>query len=925
MSHSLTCPRGHRWDWSGDGSPAAAGPIACPLCGELCPPGESITAGSANTELSGDFLFTPPSHSPASDQSLPRLPGYQVLEWIGEGGMGVVYKARQLLTNRLVAVKMVNAGRDDLAARARFLAEAEAAARLRHPGVVQVYEVGDAGGQSFLALEFCEGGSLADRLDGSPLPPDRAAAVVEQLARAMHAGHLAGIVHRDLKPANVLLTTPPGKPPEAGEVKISDFGLARLVDADSRQTKSGMILGTPSYMAPEQAAGDNKHVGPAADVYALGAVLYELLTGMPPFRGTTFRDTIEQVILRDPVPPRRLQPKVPLDLDTICLKCLRKEPHNRYPSAAALAEDLRAYAEGRPVWARPVSWREHVRKWARRRPELAGLAASLAAAILITIGVGVGSYIKVRNSLNRAVTSQSQMLDSVQEFLTNVTEEDLDGVPQLTQKRRALLEKALAIYQRVLTSEDSPLVREQVALAHNRMGDIRRQLGHYDEALVAYDQAAAELDAITTEHTDRLDLLRELAECHNWTGEVYRLTTRPEQAVAAYHRALRLQQALNAADPAARPYRLDLARSHYNLGIVAKDHGRWTEAKTELAEAARLSGELVTASPADPDPNPRHHLARAQLNLGSVLRQTDGAAAARPVLERGVALFARLVDEFPGRSRYRHELAACLNNLGNVHADAGEMDNARETLDRAHEQLRKVVSEHPDEPEYRAELAKVCNALAGVYAELNRSVEADKFWEEAQGHLGRLTLEQRTVSDYRGILGTVLGNRGQLRQSQGRLAEARPLLEAAVAELVMALKPNPSRPDFRTNLSDQCRHLADVLTTLGDHEAVRRHARSLAADLPVGGVGTYHAACLLAVAVGKLRSWLPLTAAPAVGAAAPTAAAVRETRTHTELARELIRSDSGHAAELAKLLDDADFKPLCQQPEFVSLLRPPAR
>src|SRR5581483_4871351 len=169
--------------------------------------------------------------------------------------------------------------------------------------VVQVYEVGDAGGQPFLALEFCEGGSLADRLDGAPLPPERAAAVVEQLARAMHAGHLAGIVHRDLKPANVLLTTPPGRLPEPGEVKISDFGLARLLDADRGQTRSGMILGTPSYMAPEQAAGDNKSVGPAADVYALGAILYELLTGTPPFRGATFHDTIEQVLARDPVPP----------------------------------------------------------------------------------------------------------------------------------------------------------------------------------------------------------------------------------------------------------------------------------------------------------------------------------------------------------------------------------------------------------------------------------------------------------------------------------------------------------------------------------------------------------------------------------------------------------------------------------------------
>ena len=307
MSNWLRCARGHRWEWSDDGGPARAGPVACPLCGQLCTPDEF-----SSLDL-GDDLPSPPPPPPVADHpadpTLPKVPGYQVLEWVGEGGMGVVYKARQVVTNRLAAVKMIADGPADLAARARFLAEAEAAARLRHPGVVQIYEVGDADGRPFLALEFCEGGCLADRLDGTPLPPDRAAGIVEQLARAMHAGHKAGIVHRDLKPANVLLTYAADRMPEPGEAKIADFGLARLVDADRGQTKSGMILGTPSYMAPEQATGDSKHVGPAADIYALGAILYELLTGRPPFRGATLRDTLEQVLIRDPVPPRRLRPE----------------------------------------------------------------------------------------------------------------------------------------------------------------------------------------------------------------------------------------------------------------------------------------------------------------------------------------------------------------------------------------------------------------------------------------------------------------------------------------------------------------------------------------------------------------------------------------------------------------------------------------
>ncbi|HET6574444.1 MAG TPA: protein kinase, partial [Fimbriiglobus sp.] len=890
MSHWLTCARGHRWDWTGDDDPAIAGPVACPLCGALGAPAEPAPTDPNVTIPSVDPNATLPSASPIfppapplrADRSLPQLPGYQVLERIGGGGMGVVYKARQVVTNRLVAVKMIADGLGDLSIRARFRAEAEAAARLRHPGVVQIYEVGDADGRPFLALEFCEGGSLADRLDGAPLPPDRAAAVTEQLARAMHAGHRAGIVHRDLKPSNVLLqrTEDRSQRSEVGsrksEVrsqksddgvapvstssdlrplpsnlclltsdlcpKIADFGLARLMDTDSGQTHSGMILGTPSYMAPEQAAGDNKSVGPASDVYALGAVLYELLTGAPPFRGTTLRDTIEQVLTRDPVPPRRLQPKVPLDLETVCLKCLRKEPANRYPSAEALAEDLRAFTEGRPVWARPVSWHEHVRKWARRRPGLARLTAALIAAVFVAIGVLVWSYFEKISQGKRREALLNQTVESVQMFLTEVAEEDLDGVPRMTQKRRVLLERALAIYQNLLASEDSPLVREQAARAYRRVGDIRRQLGHNDEALAAYARATADLEAMIAEQPNRSDLVRELADCHNFAGEVYRLTARPEQAAAAYRRALELQQALHAADPTARTYRQDLARSHYNLGIVAKDRGQGAEAKGELTEAVRLSEELSATDPTDP--KPRHHLARARLNLGSVLRQTDGAAAARPVLERAVELFTQLREMDPRRPDYRRELAVCLNNLGNVHRDANRLGDAQTALGHAHDDLlRGLVNEYPDVPEYRVELANVCNTLAAIYAESNRPDEADRYWRAAEDHLRRLVKEQPEASGHRGVLGAVLGNRGSLQMEQGRPAEARPLLEAAVTELVAALKPNPGRPDFRATLRDQCRHLADVLTGLGDHEAVRRHARSLAADLPADGFGTYRAAC----------------------------------------------------------------------------------
>jgi hypothetical protein len=298
-----------------------------------------------------------------------RVPGYQLLDELGRGGMGVVYKARQVGLGRIVALKMIlaggHAGTADLA---RFRIEGEAIARLRHPNIVQVYEVGEQEGMPFFSLEYCEGGSLDRKLAGNPMPPEKAAVLVEELARAMHAAHRASVIHRDLKPANVLLTAD-------GTPKISDFGLAKKLD-EASQTQTGAVMGTPSYMAPEQAES-KKDVGPAADVYSLGAILYECLTGRPPFRAATPLDTILQVLSSPAVPPAQLNRGVSRDLDTICLKCLHKESSRRYESAQALAEDLRRFVEGSPILARPVSALERAWAWAWRNPTVAGLAAAL--------------------------------------------------------------------------------------------------------------------------------------------------------------------------------------------------------------------------------------------------------------------------------------------------------------------------------------------------------------------------------------------------------------------------------------------------------------------------------------------------------------------------------------------------------------------
>ena len=271
------------------------------------------------------------------DDGHPRVRGYEIVGELGRGGMGVVYKAKQKGLNRLVAIKMVLGGEHvGEMGLARFKTEGEAVASIQHPNIVQIYEVGDQNGLPYFSLEYIEGGSLQQKIDGKPQAPRQGAEIIHQLALGMQSVHDRGVIHRDLKPANVLMTM-------HGTPKITDFGLAKKVESDSKQTRTGSLMGTPSYMAPEQARGDTYAIGPLSDLYSLGAILYEMLTGRPPFQGATLLDTMEQVRSQEPVPPTWLQPKIPRDLETICLRCLQKLPSQRYSDMAeAWRTDLRS-------------------------------------------------------------------------------------------------------------------------------------------------------------------------------------------------------------------------------------------------------------------------------------------------------------------------------------------------------------------------------------------------------------------------------------------------------------------------------------------------------------------------------------------------------------------------------------------------------
>jgi eukaryotic-like serine/threonine-protein kinase len=397
MSAPVRCSNGHEWPAQPTAGISDGG--KCPVCdGDALGPARGGLEETVFRPESGPAP-SPPGNAAATDFALdtatpalgatvdllplasarPLPPAFEILREISRGGMGLVYLARQSKLNRLVALKMISGGvRASAEERLRFRIEAEAIAQMQHPNIVQVYEVGTLDDQPFLALELLGGGSLTEKLAaGLPLPRETAA-LVRQLALAVHYAHQRGIIHRDLKPDNILFA-------DDGTPKITDFGLAKRLDEKQDQTRAGSLLGTPSHMAPEQAMGLNNKIGPATDVYALGNICYQLLVDRPPLVGDSLTETLDKIRFQDPVPPRSVNPRIPRDLETICLKCLKKDPAARYAGAQELADDLGHFLRREPIQARPVSARERAWIWVRRRP-------ALTTAILLSAALAVGSF-----------------------------------------------------------------------------------------------------------------------------------------------------------------------------------------------------------------------------------------------------------------------------------------------------------------------------------------------------------------------------------------------------------------------------------------------------------------------------------------------------------------------------------------------------
>jgi tetratricopeptide (TPR) repeat protein len=504
-----------------------------------------VYSGTAATAPEG----IPSSPLGRADRTLEGaiLPGYEILSELGRGGMGVVYKARQVKLNRLVALKMVLAGlHAGPEALARFRAEAEAVAHFQHPNIVQIHEIGEYEGRAYFSLEFVEGGSLSEAIKGCPQAPRTAARLAEVLARTMEAAHQRGIIHRDLKPANILLSypceqrvgsvsdvTPPARLLDDAIPKIADFGLAKRLDGDSSQTQTGTVVGTPSYMAPEQAAGNTRAIGPAADIYALGAILYDLLAGLPPFRAGNPIDTIRQVIERDPIQPRQLEPGIPVDLETICMKCLQKLPSRRYGSAGDLAADLRRYLNNEPILARRTPAWERAWKWGKRRPAIVALLAAGLLAVVSSVLFVLWHNTSLRWQLDQALSDErlsrqreEEALESERLVRVRAESEKLFDAARRAAARRDWPDARLILDKALITIGADAQLESLKAPAQSLLGQVEREL---------------RVEAERTASKARLERFVGLRDRAYFLGTLYTgmdLTTNLKAAREAVHQAL---------------------------------------------------------------------------------------------------------------------------------------------------------------------------------------------------------------------------------------------------------------------------------------------------------------------------------------------------------------------------------------------------
>jgi tetratricopeptide (TPR) repeat protein len=762
----------------------------------------------------------------------PEVAGYEILEELGRGGMGVVYKAWHKRLRRLVAIKMLTDGSGaQRQEHARLQTEAEALARLQHPNIVQVYEVGEYQGRLYLVLEHVDGGSLDRRLAGTPQPAADAALLIETLARAIHAAHQRDIIHRDLKPANILLANAGREPPVEKQpgvgpgaaladciAKITDFGLAKRLDVALGQTQTGVVMGTPSYMPPEQALGQSKAVGPGADIYALGAILYEMLTGRPPFRGENVLDTLQQVLSRDPLAPRALHPKVPRDLETICLKCLEKEKTKRYPTAQALAEDLRRFRAGEAIWARPTGVVERLWRWTRRRPAIAGLLAGL-----VVVGVsglaGVTEFAVRAERQRREARANFQLaMDAVEQYCTKVSEDLRLREQDLRPLRQQLLQTAVEFHEKFADKyADQPGLRAELGQACLRLGDLTAEIDARPRAIAYFERARQIFHELSEAEQYRPEHRESLAQAHAALGRLYGETGKRDEAEQALQTAVAILEQLTKDNTDFAPYQRRLAQTYQVLSNVYQRGSLADKAESPCRAAITLCEGLVHRSPNNRVF--RRELADSYASLGDLVhyhfvrRWQEGEVAYKKAIEVQDELIA--LD--PRSAEYRFTMASYLRRLGCLYRITGRADTAEASLKKSRTALEDLVREHSFVTPYQKELGNVYEDLGNLYYFTGRIQPAEEPWRSALRVWELLTARDPSDTISAGFLGTNQCNLATLIREKGDPQGALAWFGKSIATLEAAHGRDPRQANLPRFLTVAHEERARTFTLLARH------------------------------------------------------------------------------------------------------------
>jgi serine/threonine-protein kinase len=768
---------------------------------------------------------------------MPKIPDYEIFNELGRGGMGVVYKARQIGLQRLCALKMILGGAHATPeAATRFLSEAAAIAKLQHPNIVQIYHIGEADGLPFFELEFVPGGSLEKALDGTPWPPEKAAGMAELLALAIGEAHRQGIVHRDLKPGNVLLT-------REGSPKITDFGLAKALDSESGVTRTESILGSPSYMAPEQAEGRTREASPATDTYALGAILYELITGRPPFRGATLLETIEQVKKAEPVAPSRLVPNVPRDLETICLKCLSKEPERRYLTAAELAEELRNFLDDKPIKARPISRLARAVRWCRRNPRDAVLLGILTLLpFILAFGASFSAY---RISRERDRAEEQKGIAEQQKRIAERNEEQ--AKVNAEEARRAQAEATKQANHALNTIYDVVTKAEENLRPRAEMGGLRKEL--LELAMKNLDQIA--VDATNSKLADRT-----MGVALQRMGNFYEQMGNTEKGIEAYRRSLEIFSRLMQIQPEEDWNPFNLAVSYDHLGETGREVEPDPQKLFDLYGRAQELRRRLVEDIQRPEPTRfqrKYAMAVSSIKLAALAMEVGDPDLARIKATEALHVSESLGQDLPPETnakdrrpkelQQRLVLASSYYFLARANQRLGNEVEARTRFQQSVDQLEPITRADPTNAYTQQELGRVYDAIGEMELELGRIPQSIEKHQAARSIFQELSDKDKGNPEYRWYLANAVYHLAAVLQRQGDKSAAELFHEClSIRQFLQKNDPKNIQRSIELML---------VIARDGDRDAASAMAENVVAYAPRHPGKLFAAACAMALCAAK--------------------------------------------------------------------------